>query len=144
MVSRQHAAGRQKRRANEVDKLERKILEIQLKCQHRFALVPFEENQSPRFRGSCVEGVFIREDENGVMMPLEVKCEKCNDRRWRSDPDECPRCLGTMQKGALEPRERYYGKARLHYACRLYSCSECGFVVVSDEYQRELCKIIIA
>jgi len=117
---------------NAVDQLQERIEEIQRACRHNFRVG--RTHDFPQPEGSLVNGVFIAEDQYGHLINMELQCQRCNLKKTSAIKDTCPRCLGKMEKGNLEPRERYHGAGgRARYASRLYSCKCCTFTVAVDE-----------
>lgn len=117
---------------NAVDQLQERIEETQRACRHNFRVV--RTHDFPQPETSLVNGVFIGEDQYGNLINMELQCPRCNLNKTSTIEDTCPRCLGQMKKGSLEPRERYHGAGgRSRYASRLYSCTRCEFTVAVDE-----------
>lgn len=122
-------AGRPK---NAVDQLQERIKEFQRACRHNFRVVL--THYFPQPEASLVNGVFIGEDQYGNPISMELLCLRCSLNKTSMIEDTCPRCLGKMKKGILEPRARYHGAGgRPRYASRLYSCQRCKLTVAVDE-----------
>ena len=68
------------------------------------------------------------EEENSL------RCLKCSkDEEFNVSTEKCPCCLGIMEEGELDVREKYFGIDYLYHAVRIYRCVECDFTGVADE-----------
>jgi len=119
----------------QIDGLEQKVAEIQKSCKHDFRLT-----EEPKLRESKISGVFIGFDQQLNFRPvLHLRCLRCSKEKDAPIILVCPRCLGVMKQKPstdVNPRDRYFGEPHLYYSVKPSTCRDCGFTVVSDEWDQ--------
>ena len=122
----------------QIDGLETKIAKIQGRCRHDFRLT--KRPELTRYE-SKVKGVFIDFNAAGRdgRPTIHFRCLLCSKEVSARISVVCPRCLGKMEEGqcmGAGSREKYFGEPHLYYSVKPSTCRDCGFTVVSDEWDQ--------
>lgn len=125
--------------ANEVDRLNARIQEIQENCCHNFQL-----QEPANLVESLVPGVYVGRTEGltSVGRPdpqIQLVCVECSLSKRTCITVICPQCFGEMGRGyclGAGSREKYFGQRHLYYAIIEQHCPQCGFIVASDEWDQ--------
>lgn len=126
------------REPNKVDVLNLQIKRIIENCEHDFRLI-----KEPKLQESLVPGVMVGKTEGPTKVggysetTMTLICLHCSEEKETSIMGTCPRCLGEMKQDSfLLRREDYFGCNYLYFSVALHYCGNCGFRVVSDEWNQ--------
>ena len=126
---------------NEVDRLERRIAQIQQNCEHEI-----EITEGPTLVESLVSGVFVGDLEGPADADLEhpnnrftMTCLKCSARKDAHAQGICPKCLRPMGEArclGAGSRKEYFGQEYLYFAAAIARCTSCSFAIARDEWDQ--------
>lgn len=123
------------RPSNEVDKLLQQVEKIQRNCQHDLRLT-----ERPNLPESEIKDVFVALNEDGHprgQVTMTLRCMNCSVEYKITVTSTCLQCLSDMEDiPMLKSREKYFGRSHLYFAARLRRCGNCGFTIVSDEWDQ--------
>ena len=129
-----------KRKRNQVDKLQEKIIELQKSCQHDYKPIKALELHESYIAGYYIIGTY----ESST---IHLQCLKCNQKKEADiiNTHTCPNCLGSIIKCKAPPYynqskkissgEEFLGLNYRYYSVKLAKCPNCDIKFVWGEFE---------